>query len=274
MRLQGKGFNLEAFTKSTCYLIFGILLFRLTYTRTYLNYVTPRMKPYLYGLSAFMVLWAVMNGKNLFKPRYKNRMHHCLVLIIPILLLAVPPAPPGAGAMIKNYSDSSIPMAPEDESTNEADSTQAADSYDEAGEEQVQPAKEETLPAQDLKGLNEETKTITIGDEDYYTWMILLGTNGENYQGYTITMKGFLFLDMEDRKENQFALVRLSMWCCAADMTPIGLLVDYEGSLPFKENDWITVTGTIKVTDGYPVIKAEKIEAAQKPEEEYVYPYY
>lgn len=290
MRLRGKGFNLEAFTECVCYLLFGILLFKLTYTKTYLNYVTPRMKPYLYGLSAFMVLWAVMSGKKLFNPRYKNRLHHFLFLIIPILLLAVPPAPPAAGAMIRSYSDSDIPMAPESGSTNGTDSSQAADPYGGSGQEQDwemeisedtveeaegwQQPEEETLPAEELNGLNTETKTITIADEDYYTWMVELGTNADKYQGYTITMKGFIFLDMEDRKENQFALVRLSMWCCAADMTPIGLLTDYEGSLPFKENDWITVTGTLQVADGYPSIKAEKIEAAEKPEEEYVYPYY
>lgn len=289
MRLRGKGFNLEAFTECACFLIFGLLLFRLTFTGMYLYYVTPRMKPYLYGLSALMLFWAAVNGKNMLRPKYKSRLHRCLVLIIPILLLAVPPAPPAAGSMIKSYSNANIPIAPTGGSVDASDSTQEADSYDEYGMDgnlekpdastdgtvdRQQPLKEETLPDSGLNGLNEETKTITIADEDFYTWMYELGSNADAYQGYTIIMKGFVFLDMEERKENEFALVRLSMWCCSADMSPMGLMTDYEGSFPFKENDWITVTGKIQVTDGYPTIKAENIEAAEKPEEEYVYPYY
>ncbi len=58
MKLRGKGLNIQALTESVCYLVFGILLFRLTVTGAYLSYVTPRMKPYLYGLSPAMVLWA------------------------------------------------------------------------------------------------------------------------------------------------------------------------------------------------------------------------
>lgn len=291
MRLRGKGINLEAFTECACYLIFGILLFRLTYSRTYLNYVTPRMKPYLYGLSALMIFWAFMNGKKLLKPKYKSRLHHCLVLIIPILILAVPPAPPAAGSMIKSYSNANIPIAPGGGSGTGTgtESTQPADYYDEYGSEEnlekpdlsidgtegwQQPQEEEILPGNDLNGLDEASKTITILDEDFYTWMYELGANAEKYQDYNIIMKGFVFLDLEDRKETEFALVRLSMWCCSADMSPMGLITDFEGNLPFEENDWITVTGKIQVTDGYPSIKAEKMEAAEKPLEEYVYPYY
>ena len=311
MRLKGKGINPEALAECACYLLFGILLFRLTYTGMYLNYVTPRMKPYLYGLSGLMILWAVMNGKKLFQPKYKSRLQHCLVLIVPILILAVPPAPPAAGSMIKNYSSANIPLAPSGSAQTgvTSDDAQAADSYEEYGWDGSlekpdtsadgslevpdaysdgnqgtpdysangsggQQSQEDASADNSLNGLDEAARTITIADEDYYDWMNELGYNAEKYQDYTITMKGFVFLDLEERKENEFALVRLSMWCCSADMSPMGLIVSHDGSLSFKENDWITVTGKVQVVDGYPSIKAEKIEAAEKPEQEYVYPSY
>ena len=47
MTLRGKGINLQVLTECICYLLFGYLLFQLTYSGGYLNYVTPRMKPYL-----------------------------------------------------------------------------------------------------------------------------------------------------------------------------------------------------------------------------------
>lgn len=300
MRLRGKGINPEAFTECACYLVFGVLLFRLIYTGEYLNYVTPRMKPYLYGLSGLMILWAAINGKKLFQPKYKSRLHHCLVLIVPILLLAAPPAPPAAGSMIKTYGGANIPLAPSESAQTAAlsEDTRASASYEEYGWDGSlekpdtsadgsleapgdsvdgsggQQSGEEAAGDSGLSGLDEAARTITIADEDYYDWMNELGYNAEKYQGYTITMKGFVFLDLEGRRESEFALVRLSMWCCSADLSPMGLIVNRDGDFPFKENDWVTVTGKVQVADGYPSIKAEKIEAAQKPEQEYIYPNY
>ena len=288
MRLRGKGLNLEALTESASYLIFGALLVRLTISGTYLNYVTPRMKPYLYGLSVLMFFWAAVSVRNLFRPRYKSRIKRCIVLILPILLLAVPPSSPTAGAMVKGGAG--IPRSSPVETTQ--DTTQASDEYayygqdtlekpeDTLEEEQnyesqeAQPDNQAKTPPPGLNGLNKDTKTITISDEDFSPWITELSNHPEAYDGYTVTLKGFVYLDLEDKKENEFAVVRLSMWCCSADLAPMGLVAVSNGKLPWEENSWITVTGKLAVKDGYATLEAEKIEAAEKPSEEYVYPYY
>lgn len=288
MRLRGKGLNLEALTESASYLIFGALLVRLTISGTYLNYVTPRMKPYLYGLSVLMFFWAAVSVRNLFCPRYKSRIKRCMVLILPILLLAVPPSSPTAGAMVKGGAG--IPRSSPVETTQ--DTTQASDEYayygqdtlekpeDTLEEEQnyesqeAQPDNQAKTPPPGLNGLNKDTKTITISDEDFSPWITELSNHPEAYDGYTVTLKGFVYLDLEDKKENEFAVVRLSMWCCSADLAPMGLVAVSNGKLPWEENSWITVTGKLAVKDGYATLEAEKIEAAEKPSEEYVYPYY
>lgn len=284
MRLRGKGLNLEALTESASYLIFGALLVRLTISGTYLNYVTPRMKPYLYGLSVLMFFWAAVSIRNLFRPRYKSRIKRCMVLILPILLLAVPPSSPAAGAMVKGGAGISR--------STPVDTTQASDEYayygqdtlekpeDTLEEEQnyesqeTQPDTQAKTPPPGLNGLNKDTKTITISDEDFSPWITELSNHPEAYDGYTVTLKGFVYLDLEDKKENEFAVVRLSMWCCSADLAPMGLVAVSNGKLPWGENSWITVTGKLAVKDGYGTLEAEKIEAAEKPSEEYVYPYY
>ena len=284
MRLRGKGLNLEALTESASYLIFGALLVRLTISGTYLNYVTPRMKPYLYGLSVLMFFWAAVSVRNLFCPRYKSRIKRCMVLILPILLLAVPPSSPTAGAMVKGGAGISR--------STPVDTTQASDEYayygqdalekpeDTLEEEQnyesqeAQPDNQAKTPSPGLNGLNKDTKTITISDEDFSPWITELSNHPEAYDGYTVTLKGFVYLDLEDKKENEFAVVRLSMWCCSADLAPMGLVAVSNGKLPWEENSWITVTGKLAVKDGYATLEAEKIEAAEKPSEEYVYPYY
>ncbi|GLB28363.1 TIGR03943 family protein [Lacrimispora amygdalina] len=272
MKLKGKGINVQALTESACYLLFGFQLFRLTVTGGYLSYVTPRMKPYLYGLSALMVLWAAMGAGKIFRPKYKGRLFHCLVLGIPILILTVPPAPPAGSAVIKNYSSSSIPGSSSggdgiDYSASEQE-TSGFDYYED------ETAAEEPDDSAGLNGLDENARTITIADDDYYAWMTELGAHADKYQGYTVTMKGFVFLDLENRQENEFALVRLSMWCCSADMAPMGLMAYDSKGLSFKENDWVTVTGKLSVKDGYPTIDAETMAAAEKPQQEYVYPNY
>ncbi|MDF2887337.1 MAG: hypothetical protein K0R23_1722 [Lacrimispora sp.] len=300
MKLKGKGINVQALTETACFLLFGILLFRLTVTGGYLSYVTPRMKPYLYGLSALMVLWAAMGAGRMFRPKYKGRLLHCLVLGIPILILTVPPAPPAGSAAIKNYSSSSIPGSSSggaeiDYGSASEQVTSGFDYYEDETEEeqsnysagydgdaddgqqeqtQAQTQQPDLLKGAGLNGIDENSKTITIADDDYYAWMTELGAHADKYQGYTVTMKGFVFLDLENRQENEFALVRLSMWCCSADMAPMGLMAYDSKGLSSKENDWVTVTGKLSVKDGYPTIDAESMVAAEKPEQEYVYPYY
>lgn len=288
MRLRGKGLNLEALTESACYVIFGALLVRLTISGTYLNYVTPRMKPYLYGLSVLMFFWAAVSVRNLFRPRYKSRIKRCMVLILPILILAVPPSSPAAGAMVKGGAGISRSTSVD----TAQDTTQAPDEYayygqdalekpeDTLEEEQNYDSQEtqpdtqaKTLPP-GLNGIDKDKKTITISDEDFSPWITELSNHPEAYDGYTVTLKGFVYLDLEDKKENEFAVVRLSMWCCSADLAPMGLVAESNGKLPWGENSWITVTGKLAVKDGYATLEAEKIEAAEKPLEEYVYPYY
>lgn len=329
MMLKGKGWNLQVLTECCCYLIFGYLLFRLTYSGEYLNYVTPRMKPYLYGMSALMLLWTVLEGRNLLTPQYKANLSRSFVFIIPILLLAVRPAAPGGSSMIQNYDGSGISLAagngsgilsargnkttpsekkdfmadsqealetdtpsenrtatkntgsPEgitegiaDESVDETADESVDETADEAADETA--ASEDESPWYDLNGLDEDTKTITIADEDYYTWMYELSSFYEKYEGYTVVMKGFIYKDPEIEKISDFALVRLSMWCCAADLSPIGFLVDCSGILDFKEDDWVVVKGTLEASaDGETLmLKAQSIDKTEKPATEYVYPYF
>ena len=108
MKINGKGLNLQVLAECLCYLLFGALLFRLTCSGRYLNYVTPRMKPYLYGLSLLMFFWAAARVRYLLTPHYRERLSRSVVFMIPVLLMAATPAAPGGGRMIQNYDGLSI----------------------------------------------------------------------------------------------------------------------------------------------------------------------
>ena len=38
------------------------------------------------------------------------------------------------------------------------------------------------------------------------------------------------------------------MWCCAADLTPMGFLINAEKGDQFQDNEWVTVKGTLGIT--------------------------
>ena len=71
-------------------------------------------------------------------------------------------------------------------------------------------------------------------------------------------------------------LVRLVMWCCAADALPFS--VDLSGNTAgnWKENQWLEVTGTAQfpATLGHvtPQIEVDSIKPAQEPDEPYLSP--
>lgn len=111
MRLEGRGINLQAGTECICLLLFGYLIFHLTYSGEYLNYVTPRMKPYLYGLSVLMVIWAAAEGRYLLAPQYKAKLARSFVLILPALMLSVHLPAPGESSMAKSYDNAGTFMA-------------------------------------------------------------------------------------------------------------------------------------------------------------------
>jgi putative membrane protein len=81
---------------------------------------------------------------------------------------------------------------------------------------------------------------------------------------------------MNDGK-NEFVPARFMMSCCTADLQPVGFLCRYEKASNLKNDTWIEVTGTIKITDYYgektPIIIVDKVEDATIPINEYVYPY-
>lgn len=303
---KGKGLNLQALTECVCYLAFAAFLFYLVRSGQYLNYVTPRMKPYLYGMSVLMLLWMAEKGRFLLEPIYQVNLARCMIFLIPMLLL-MPSAQGNSSDMMGYYGSSGflasgkqnvsgkseteetgtggdtgemqIPLETtgQDDTENfETDDTSeaSADQYLDKTEDEA--ALKQSTPWYELTGMDEASKTIQISDEDYYTWMYELSNSYEKYAGWTVSIKGFVYRDPELENSCDFAVVRLAMWCCAADLSPMGFLVYSDEASEFPDDTWVTVTGTLGITeDGNSItLQAQKIEAAEKPEEEYIYPYF
>lgn len=273
---KGIGINLEAALTGAVLLFAAVQLLTLVRTGAYLNYVTPRMKPYLYGLSVLMLLWAILTGRQLFSPRYQVRLSKPLFLLLPMLLMTVMPGEARGSSLIRDADADSFRVQTVEEQGRLAE--EGIETLEQTGADTD--TSSDTDAASEawgaLPGLDEAGKSITIADDNYYDWIMEISMNYQNYIGYTVRMKGFVYRGEDLLSQADFALVRLSMWCCSADLTPLGFLIQPEQEAAFSNDAWVTVTGTLSVNEDETaiVLHAKDIQPAQEPEEPFVYPSY
>ena len=78
--------------------------------------------------------------------------------------------------------------------------------------------------------------------------------------------------------ENSFVLGRLSIWCCTADASLVGMLITVDGPAP-ERGTWLEVEGTVDIVDGVvlgdqirnavPALSDVSLRRVSQPEEEY-----
>ena len=280
--MRARAFNPQIFLELLCCCVFAGLMLYLAVSGKYLSYVTPRMEPYLYFAAAVMVIWALAGLGRLFRPQYKLRAAHCLVLVVPILLLLLPHTPLSTSNLSGNYlggnpfsarsGNAAQKQASSAKADLEAPSSIASDPSD-------APSSEDEY-AVDLAGLDTANRKITVSNDEFGEWLAEIYTNIENLKGYTVVITGFVYKDSEELKADEFVPARLAMTCCVADLAPIGLLCKYDKASELKAESWVTVEGTLFVGqseyDGVkydePQLTVTKITPAQKAEG-YIYPY-
>lgn len=140
---------------------------------------------------------------------------------------------------------------------------------DDMGEE------EDTLPF-DISG-----KEISLEDEDYGIWFIDAMERPELYDGKTIIMK-VRIMRTKGMPKGCFLPGRHAMTCCADDIQFLGYLCHMNHAKSstihtIKNGMWAMLTAEIKIEyekeykGKGPVLYAKRIEAAEKPEENFVY---
>ena len=80
----------QALVECICYLLFAFALLYLVFSGQYLQYVTPRMKPYLLFAAVVLLVWARTAIENLYVVRHRRHCLHCFVLVFPLLMLILP----------------------------------------------------------------------------------------------------------------------------------------------------------------------------------------
>jgi uncharacterized repeat protein (TIGR03943 family) len=98
----------------------------------------------------------------------------------------------------------------------------------------------------------------------------------KDFEDKPVELIGQLMPDTANNaKGNRFKAVRMFMTCCAADARPVATLVESAQKPALPEMSWVKITGTatFPIENGrrIAVLKAEKVEKTQPPEESMLY---
>ncbi|MBF9315061.1 TIGR03943 family protein [Bifidobacteriaceae bacterium NR002] len=96
-----------------------------------------------------------------------------------------------------------------------------------------------------LSGLNEKSREIKVKNDDFGLWYDEIDHNLSKYEGYTITITGFVSRDAT-LGANQFRISRQLMSCCILDMSPFGLVAEYSSSKNLAEHKWVQLRARIE----------------------------
>ncbi|WP_234124109.1 TIGR03943 family putative permease subunit [Clostridium hydrogenum] len=127
---------------------------------------------------------------------------------------------------------------------------------------------------------NKISNLITLTDSNFSDMTNEISYNLNKYKGKEITISGFVYKD-EHFPKNTFAISRMLIVCCAADAEITGLACRIKGNVDLKNNEWISVTGTINSVENFdknysdqkiiPIIDVTSEKNISKPKNPYIY---
>lgn len=243
-------------------------------------YVHPRLYGFLWFSAVALFVIAVFMLRFAFTPKHNARPLKNFLLIVPMITAVIIPV--GAVQSQAISFGTSIGKA-QNTSSFEQSSTSSQDkgvvipnsiaSQDDVGIDIPSSASpssssSSTAPQEDKNGV------MTISDEQFAKWYTDINENMKKYEGKTLKMKGQVFR-MSTFAKNEIVPARYAMVCCAADLQPCGILCRSDAVSQYKENDWVWVTGKIKIENyqkqTMPICYVTKIEKADKAKDDYIY---
>ncbi|PGV94571.1 TIGR03943 family protein [Bacillus cereus] len=117
-------------------------------------------------------------------------------------------------------------------------------------------------------------RKLQVKDKDYVQTMNVIGQNVNWFKGKEITFLGFIYKD-KDVRGNKAVVARYGITCCIADASVWGMIVTGQNVEKIPEETWVKITGLLDETTYkgtvFTLVKVNKIEKINKPNEPYVY---
>lgn len=144
------------------------------------------------------------------------------------------------------------------------------------GQEAVeQSSRGQDAALQEIPAQEQTVRNIVMNEDTFSTWLSVLYTRLDSCLGAKITISGSVWKDSKLFEQNEFAVARMMMVCCAADLQPVGLLAQWDSVETLTDGEWVEITGTLSkkpYQDGFdPLIIAESVKKIAPPEREYIY---
>ena len=263
--------NFRDFLKTLICLALSALLFHALLSGRAADYVHPRLNGYLWFAAFALLAIGLLLLPFAFSPRHRSGPAGELLFLIPLLSVLLVPAGAvqtravsfgGTGAPAQSASSAA------DRGTVIPDGSSSSSPGSSGWTGGTSPSSDGGLPQADENGV------IDIGDEQFAAWYKDINEDMTKYEGKTLRFKGQVFR-MDGFARNEIVPVRYAMVCCTADLQPCGILCRGDDVSDYGENDWVQVTGTVKIEEfqgqTMPVCYVTKIEKAEKAQQEYIY---
>ena len=132
--------------------------------------------------------------------------------------------------------------------------------------------------SEDVLPFDIDAEIIEPEDYDYGILYEDMMSNPKKYNNKKIKIKVMAY-DPEKYPPRFSILGRNAMTCCADDITPLGLICQFENDVELENKEWVEITAVVKETyvrqyeSELPVLHVERIASTQKPDDELVYFY-
>ena len=309
-----RDYGFHVYLRGIILLGFTLLFFKLIVTGNIINFIAPRMYPFMYFAAAVLFILGVLqiwrsgskNKEELvcdcgFDHGEKSTPIQSLLIysmfIFPIVTGFMFPDNILDSSIIekRGFTNSKIIAEERQQMNANISSTSRAEEYLQDPEKYLN-SLEEGIDAPPLEhpegfelqlppeGYYEQLKEeilqddiIIVDDDRYIPIMNVLDMYMDEFIGKKIEILGFVYRE-EAFNADQFVVARFGLSCCVADAGVYGTLSTMPGAQELQLDEWVKVTGTIDVTEynGWtlPYLKVESLEKVDQPATPYVYEYY
>ncbi|MED4401288.1 TIGR03943 family protein [Metabacillus fastidiosus] len=125
----------------------------------------------------------------------------------------------------------------------------------------------------EMLGMNK----ILFEDDQYIAMTNIIDEYPKKFINKEIELIGFVYRE-ENFNENEFVIARFGLSCCVADASVYGTLAAVHDATQYKNDEWVRVSGKLATTEyeGYtiPYLLIQKIKKIDQPQAPYVYENY
>lgn len=178
------------------------------------------------------------------------------------------------GAMATK-SEISTPKSVASETADKAPETAGGQSYEHSTIVTQTDPPSSTPPALKPKKRTDKSVSAMSQGKSHEANLWNLISNPKKFEGSSAVVTGIVYQGKR-LSSDSFFCYRLMMICCAADATPVGVIVKWREAAKLKKGSWVQVHGKAGFTtfegEQYPAIVATKVDKTSPPKNKFLVP--